>query len=111
MANASGGPPQNRHDKSMALFTMFFRPFFGALGGGFAIPRVRGNCGRRPPPPGQRERQLRYKGGWNPVAGREESVRPFAMLRAGGAKGDAWCWVARCGRRLGMYTQGVASDT
>jgi pimeloyl-ACP methyl ester carboxylesterase len=42
MANAIGACHQERHDKSMALFTMFFRPFFAALGARSAIPWVRG---------------------------------------------------------------------
>ena len=39
MANASGACHQKRHDKSMALFTMYFRAFFAALGGMSGFPR------------------------------------------------------------------------
>jgi hypothetical protein len=71
MAHASGAPTKNRHDKSMALFTMFLRPLFGCT-----RREIRDSLGARSSvvvgAPPRLRRQLRDMGGRNPFVGRKE---------------------------------------
>jgi hypothetical protein len=96
MAKASGAATKNRHEKSMALFTMFLPSFFTALEGNAAIPWVRDVPWAAA--------SLRACGGTyatTAVAIPSRSVKnPFAERRAtmGGVE------VPECGRGMGMDT-------